>query len=254
MLPFSPASISEPTPLPIPAESWKMFDRIAPTYDALNRLLSAGIDRRWRRAVAGELPPAPRQLRLLDVATGTGDQLLELLEAAPGRFAAATGIDPAAAMLARARTKPRPRLLGAPRPQWIEGSVLDLPWDGAAFDVATMSFGIRNVADPVAGLREIRRVLVPGGRALILEFALPEQAAVRAAYLTYFRHVLPFLGGLVSGDGPAYRYLNRTVEEFPSGEDFLDWMTQAGFVRPRFHALTFGIACLYVGEVPAEAA
>lgn len=226
-----------------------MFDRIAPTYDALNRLLSAGIDRRWRRAVAGELPPTPRHLRLLDVATGTGDQLLTLLEAAPGRFASATGIDPAAAMLARARLKPPPRLLGAPRPHWLVGSVLALPWESGAFEVATMSFGIRNVSDPVAGLREIRRVLAPGGRALILEFALPEAALVRLAYLAYFRHVLPWLGGWVSGDGPAYRYLNRTVEEFPSGNNFLAWMTQAGFVRTRFHPLTFGIACLYVGEV-----
>lgn len=229
-----------------------MFDRIAPTYDALNRMLSAGIDRRWRRTVAGELPPSPPQLRLLDVATGTGDQLLTLLECAPGRFSTATGIDPAAAMLARAQKKPTPRLLGAPRPQWVEGSALDLPWAEPAFEVATMSFGIRNVADPVAGLREIRRVLVPGGRALILEFALPRQAVVRALYLTYFRHVLPFLGGLVSGDAPAYRYLNETVEAFPSGGDFLNWMVQAGFVRPRFHALTFGIACLYVGEVPTR--
>lgn len=227
-----------------------MFDRIAPTYDALNRVLSAGIDRRWRRAVADELPGSPRLLRLLDVATGTGDQLLALLEAAPGRFVEATGVDPAVAMLERAREKKLPRALGNPRPQWRAGSVLHLPWHAPSFHVATMSFGIRNVADPVAGMREIRRVLHPGGRVLILEFSLPKQALVRFAYLAYFRHLLPFLGGLVSGEPAAYQYLNKTVEAFPSGEDFLLWMREAGFERTRFHTLTFGIASLYIGDVP----
>jgi demethylmenaquinone methyltransferase/2-methoxy-6-polyprenyl-1,4-benzoquinol methylase len=234
--------------LPPKKDSWKMFNRIAPTYDSLNRVLSAGIDRSWRRKLAEELPANPRQLRLLDLATGTGDQLLMLLESAPDRFLEATGVDPAAHMLVRARRKPLPRLLGIPQPEWVEASAGALPFDDGSFDVVTMSFGIRNVPDPLAALREIRRVLSPAGRALILEFSIPSNAIVRHSYLLYFRHVLPAVGGFFSGDREAYRYLNSTVEDFPHGDAFCGLLREAGFLRTKALALTVGISTLYTAE------
>jgi demethylmenaquinone methyltransferase/2-methoxy-6-polyprenyl-1,4-benzoquinol methylase len=238
--------------LPPKSESWKMFNRIAPTYDALNRVLSAGVDRSWRRRLARELPSEPRQLRLLDLATGTGDQLLMLLEEAPDRFVSATGADPAAHMLVRAHRKKLPRCLGIPQPQWVEASADKLPFADDSQDVVTMSFGIRNVPDPLAALREIRRVLTPVGRVLILEFSLPGNALIRHSYLTYFRHVLPAIGGFFSGDRDAYRYLNTTVEDFPHGEAFCQLMTGAGFIDARAIPLTQGIASLYIAQAGKE--
>lgn len=228
--------------------SWQMFNRIAPTYDLLNRMLSAGIDRGWRRSLYASLPPAPERLDLLDLATGTGDQLLSLMEADGGRrFRSATGLDPAELMLARARTKPGGR---AENVHWIQGNACALPMAAESVDVITMSFGIRNVPEPAKCLAEIFRVLRPGGRALILEFALPRNAVVRATYLFYFRKVLPWIGGLVSGDRAAYHYLNQTVEEFPCGDAFLELMKNAGFRPTKFRELTFGIANLYSGDRP----
>jgi demethylmenaquinone methyltransferase / 2-methoxy-6-polyprenyl-1,4-benzoquinol methylase len=234
--------------LPPKKDSWKMFNRIAPTYDSLNRVLSAGVDRSWRRKLAEKLPESPGQLRLLDLATGTGDQLLTLLKAAPNRFLTATGADPAAHMLVRARRKPLPRLLGIPQPEWVEASADRLPFEDDSFDVVTMSFGIRNVPDPLAALKEIRRVLTPGGRALILEFSIPANAIVRNSYLLYFRHVLPAIGGFFSGDRDAYRYLNSTVEDFPYGEAFCSLLRDAGFAHAQATALTVGISTLYSAE------
>lgn len=229
-----------------------MFNRIAPTYDSLNRILSAGVDRSWRKALAAELPSSPPQLRLLDLATGTGDQLLALLETAPNRFASAAGADPAAHMLVRARRKPLPRLLGIPQPDWIEASADNLPFEDGSFDVVTMSFGIRNVPDPLAALREIRRVLAPSGKALILEFSIPGNALIRHSYLFYFRHVLPAIGGFFSGDRDAYRYLNTTVEDFPHGEAFCSLLREAGFESCSARELTAGISSLYTAVAPEQ--
>lgn len=242
----SPTSAS-PENLPSKSQSWQMFDRIAPTYDLLNRVLSMGIDRGWRRRVAEYLPQRPDRLDLLDLATGTGDQLFTLWQTAPGRWRSLTGTDLSENMLAEARVK-SPGRLPAELVTWRTASAQELPYDEASFDVATMSFGIRNVPEPRRALREIFRVLRPGGRALILEFSLPKFFLLRWPYLIYFRYVLPWIGGKVSGDAAAYRYLNRTVEAFPYEGAFLKWMEEAGFQKTHFVRLSGGIACLYVAD------
>jgi len=237
-----------PTDLqPAKAESWKMFNRIAGTYDLLNHLLSLGIDQRWRTRLAGQLP-AGNDLALLDLATGTGDQLISILQGNQGdRIQRAVGLDPAGEMLAHGRDKLRAAKLEA-RAALQLGDAQSLPFPDASFDAVTISFGIRNVPDAPLALREMARVLKPGGRLLVLEFSLPANAAARAFYLAYFRHVLPTIGGLISGQGAAYRYLNETVEAFPYGTAFCEWLRAAGFARTEMHPLTWGIATLYVAD------
>lgn len=225
-----------------------MFDRIAPRYDLLNRVLSAGRDVAWRKRMARHLP-ARESLRLLDVATGTADQILMLMDVAP-RIETALGIDMAEKMLEVGREKIRAR--GRERRVTLQrGDALAIPAPDASCDVCTISFGIRNVVDVVAGLREMARVLRPGGRALILEFSKPASSWFRPLYFFYLRHVLPVVGGWFSGDREAYRYLNVTIESFPSGEDFCALMREAGFVSVRAVPLSLGIASIYLGDRPA---
>jgi demethylmenaquinone methyltransferase/2-methoxy-6-polyprenyl-1,4-benzoquinol methylase len=222
-----------------------MFDRIAGRYDLLNRLLSLGRDVAWRKRMAKFLPEG-EDLRLLDVATGTADVMLFLNEASP-RIGSGVGVDMSFGMLSHGVTKVRKREL-THQFQLVRGDACGLPVRANAFDVATISFGIRNVLDVEAGLREMHRALRPGGRAMVLEFSLPGNALVRWGYLLYFRHVLPRAGGLVSGDMAAYRYLNQTVETFPYGGTFLELMGRAGFREMKALPYTFGIATLYIGD------
>ena len=228
-------------------ESWKLFNQIAPTYDFLNRLLSAGIDRHWRRKVARLLPIDEAPLRVLDLATGTGEQLLTLLAMHPDKITSATGADLSEGMLALARTKSLPTPTCA-IPNWVHASAESLPFPEESFETVTISFGIRNVENTLLGLKEIFRVLTPGGTALILEFSLPTNFFFRQAYLFYFRHLLPRIGGWVSGKKDAYRYLNTTVEDFPYGQAFLLLLQEAGFKKTRAIPLTFGIASIYIAE------
>jgi demethylmenaquinone methyltransferase/2-methoxy-6-polyprenyl-1,4-benzoquinol methylase len=222
-----------------------MFDRIAHRYDLLNRLLSFGTDVRWRKRLSQHLP-AGEQLQVLDLATGTADVLISLEKNCP-RVLRGTGVDLSFGMLSRGL--PKLRALGlAQRFRLLQGDAQRLPLPTAAYDAVTISFGIRNVLNVDAGLREMHRILKPGGRALILEFSLPGNPLFRAGYLFYFRHVLPRIGALLSGDGHAYRYLNQTVETFPYGQAFCSLMENAGFQSVRAHPLTFGIATLYQGD------
>ena len=224
---------------------WQMFDRIAHRYDLLNRLLSFGRDVAWRRRMALQLP-ARESLHLLDLATGTADVPL-FLNAESGRVAYAVGIDMSWGMLVHGREK----VIKAgveKKLALVRGDATLLPVGSGRFDVVTIAFGIRNVLDVDAALREMRRVLRPGGRALVLEFSLPASRLVRWPYLFYFRHVLPRAGGLISGDAHAYRYLNKTVETFPYGAPFCALMTGAGFTSVRAFPLTFGVATLYVAD------
>lgn len=225
--------------------AWQIFDRIAHRYDLLNRLLSFGRDVAWRRRMARILPDA-EGLRVLDLATGTADVLL-FLDAECGRVARGVGVDMSSGMLARGREKLLRANLSC-KLALVRGDATAIPVAEETFDVVTIAFGIRNVADVEAALREMRRVLCPGGRALVLEFSIPGNPIIRIPYLFYFRHVLPRIGGLISGDAAAYRYLNRTVEAFPYGEAFCALMTEAGFSRVVAQPLTFGVAALYVGE------
>ncbi len=223
-----------------------MFNRISPWYDGLNRLLSFRQDVRWRKKLA-EFLPQDQPLRILDVATGTADVPLFLLKKLP-LIEKVIGIDPARKMLTIGRKKIARNGLDAVV-TLFPGEAAWLPFADGVFDAVTISFGVRNVADVPLALREMHRVLRPGGRVLVLEFSLPEEPLFRALYLTYFRNVLPRIGALFSRNGKAYRYLNQTVETFPYGKDFLKLLDEAGFQKLKFVPLTFGIATIYSGEI-----
>lgn len=225
----------------------QLFDRIAPTYDLLNRLLSFRRDVAWRRALVKRIPH-DRPVALLDLATGTADILITAHRRVP-TIARSVGIDMSEQMLAYGRKKLE-RLDLCETIELRQGDATALDFEDAAFDVTTIAFGIRNVMDTPAALAEMLRVLKPGGQTLILEFSLPRNRAVRATYLLFFRHILPRLGGLLSGDRKAYTYLNQTVETYPYGPAFLEMLEKVGFAECTCKPLTFGIASLYSGRKP----
>jgi demethylmenaquinone methyltransferase/2-methoxy-6-polyprenyl-1,4-benzoquinol methylase len=224
---------------------WEMFDQISPTYDRVNRLMTFGLDRYWRRKV-GRFLPEREKMTILDCATGTGDQMLSLVKNHPA-IEQAIGIDLAKEMLEIGKKKAF--LLGQ-KVSFQEASALDLPFEHHCFDAVTISFGIRNVTDRMLCLHEMFRVLKPGGRAIILECSIPENRLLKALYLFYFRHLLPRLGGWISKKPAAYQYLNKTAELFPSGKVFCDLLDQAGFIKHKAHPMTFGTVSIYVGEKP----
>lgn len=239
-----PATAPTPTPgAPERAAVRSMFDRIAPRYDLLNRLLSGGTDVRWRRRAVDALALAPGA-RVLDVCTGTADLLVEFLRREPGNRG--LGVDVSGEMLALAARK-LARLGLAARSGIAQGDAERLPVASGAFDGALVAFGIRNVLDPSRALAEMRRALRSGGRAVVLEFSMPP-GPLGAAYRVYFGRVLPWIGGWISGDPGAYSYLPASVERFASPAEFGALMTGAGFARVTWRPLTAGIAHLYVGE------
>ncbi|UCC44995.1 MAG: bifunctional demethylmenaquinone methyltransferase/2-methoxy-6-polyprenyl-1,4-benzoquinol methylase UbiE [Candidatus Zixiibacteriota bacterium] len=221
-----------------------MFDRIAHRYDLLNHLLSANRDVAWRQRMADFLPQGD-SLNVLDLATGTADQLLALYNS--GRVKSGIGLDLSEKMMAIGREKIAKREL-SDRLSLQKGDAEEIPLNDESFDAVSISFGIRNVTDVNKALREMYRVLRPNGRALILEFSIPRSRLIRYWYLFYFRFIMPVIGGLVSGDDSAYRYLNETVETFPYGKDFCRLMSDAGFNDVKREELTFGIASIYCGE------
>ena len=224
----------------------EMFNDISKKYDRANRILSLGIDKGWRKMMRDALPDKTN-LRLLDLATGTADQLLSLMES--GKIGYGLGLDIAEEMVKIGQQK----VEKSPYSDLIElkvASALSIPEEAASFDCVTISFGIRNVEDPATALKEMHRVLAPSGRALILEFSLPKNLFVRTFHLLYLRHLLPTIGGMIAGKKSAYRYLNETIEAFPYGEAFTKLMEEAGFVEVEAKPLTFGIATLYIGEKP----
>lgn len=222
----------------------QMFDRIAPTYDLLNHLLSLGRDFSWRRKAVRQLD-ASRARKVLDLATGTGDMLISLLRERPD-IAEATGLDISENMLAVCREKLRKRGL-VDRARLLCADASRAPFADGTFDAATMAFGIRNTADAAVTLREIHRLLRPGGTALILEFSLPACPVMRWFYLLYLRLVVPFIGALVSGNRRAYRYLDKSIEAFQRPAEFCCLMQTAGFQEVSVVPLTFGVASIYKG-------
>lgn len=229
---------------------WQMFDQISHRYDFLNHLLSFGIDIHWRKKLIQHLPQTP-DVRLLDLATGTGDQLITIVKHAP-QVQTALGIDLSQEMIRLGQKK----IIDKPYSHQItlmKGDAMDISLNNESVDCVTMSFGIRNVEDPENCLKECHRVLTPRGRVLILEFSLPKNRLIRGFHLFYLRHVLPTIGGLISRQKKAYRYLNETIETFPCGEGFCQLLKKAGFVRVKAYPMTFGAATLYVGEkVPCQ--
>jgi demethylmenaquinone methyltransferase/2-methoxy-6-polyprenyl-1,4-benzoquinol methylase len=228
-----------------PARVAAMFDAIAARYDLLNHLLSAGLDRRWRRRAIRSLRLTGRE-RVVDVCTGTGDVALAALDARPGA-SRVIGIDFSAEMLRLGGEKMRARGEGE-RILLARGDATKLPLPSASMDAATVAFGIRNVEQPERGLAEMYRVLRPGGRLAVLEFAIPASRLVRGVYLPYFRHVLPRIGGLVSGHGSAYTYLPASVGSFIVPETMLDFLRACGFRQPSATPLSWGIVVLYTAE------
>lgn len=216
-----------------------MFDRIANRYDLLNRVLSFGRDVSWRRravAVAG----LGAGERALDVGAGTGDLAMALAAAGPsGRVVA---LDLAVKMLARARARATSPI------GLVAGSAETLPFPDGVFACVTAGFAVRNFADLARGLSEMRRVLRPGGRAVVLELALPPSGAMRAMHLFYLRRLSPLVAAALGSSVEAYRYLPASIEAFPDPDRVTAAMRDAGFADVRFERLTFGVATIHVGE------
>lgn len=222
-----------------------MFDAIAGRYDVLNHVLSAGLDRRWRRRAIRALALTGRE-RVLDLCTGTADLALAARVAHPPA-ARVIGVDFAAQMLRAGARK-----LGRRAPDGsialVRGDATRTPIAAASVDAVTIAFGIRNVEDVAAACEEIRRVLKPGGRFAILEFGIPSTRGLRAAYLWYFERVLPRIGAVVSRHDQAYTYLPASVGAFASSDEFVTILRQHGFVDVAAIPLTFGVVFLYVGR------
>jgi demethylmenaquinone methyltransferase/2-methoxy-6-polyprenyl-1,4-benzoquinol methylase len=228
-----------------PARVAAMFDAIASRYDLLNRVLSAGVDRRWRTRAVRSLQLTGGE-SVAAVCTGTADIALAVAEATPGA-ARVVGIDFSGEMLRLGATKIASRG-HAGRILLARGDATRLPLRTAAYDAATVAFGVRNVEQPERGLREMHRVLRPGGRLAILEFSIPSSALVRAVYLPYFRHVLPRIGRVVSGHGSAYAYLPASVRSFIPPATMLSLLADCGFRETKATPLTFGIVTMYTGR------
>lgn len=219
----------------------RMFAAIAESYDINNRVHSLWQDQRWRKK-AVELAEVKAADVVVDVACGTGDLALAFAAAKPARV---IGIDFTIEMLPLARAKPA---FVRRMPWFLAGDAMHLPLPDACADIVSIAFGIRNVADPAAALREFRRILRPGGRVIILEFSLPTNPLLRGVYNAYFRHVLPHTATWISGDRTgAYRYLPESVNTFIGRQQMLGLMSGAGFDNPREHPLTFGACVCYRG-------
>ena len=224
----------------------QMFDGIAPDYDRLNHLMSLGVDRSWRRRALREIVDAGRPQALLDIACGTGDFAIAIARRMhPG--SRITGLDLSEGMLRVMRQKVADAGLEA-QIDCLQGDCEALPFPDGTFDVATIAFGIRNFEHRETALREILRVLRPGGRLVILELSVPENRLLRWAYNLYFQHFVPWIGGLVSGDKAAYKYLPASVQQFPDRRAWTATMQDCGYAGVRHKAYTLGLCRLYVGE------
>ena len=222
-----------------------MFDAIAPRYDFLNHLLSAGIDTRWRRRAIASLQLRGSE-RVLDLCTGTGDLAIAAVRARPGA-ARVVGVDFAAAMLHVGREKlMRQRL--EPRVALVRGDATRIPAADRSVDAITIAFGIRNVEQVTIACAEMHRVMKPGGRLAILEFAVPTAPGLSAVYLWYLRHLLPRIGRAISRHNAAYGYLPASIGAFTAPDQFVKLLRQAGFVDVEPVRLTFGAVILYTAR------
>ena len=227
-----------------------MFSRIAGRYDVLNDLMSFGLHRLWKRdvvrlALAGRAGPA----RVLDLCCGTGD-LAFLAASAAGMGSGVVGLDFTLPMLAIARARRTPAGGSA---AFAQGDALRLPFPDASFDAVTMGYGLRNVEDPLACLREIRRVLASGGRVVVLDFGKPDHAMPRVIYGAFLRSVMPVMGWLFHGDPDTYRYIPESLARYPAQRGVRDLMEKAGLSGARYENRMLGTMGLNVGEAPVRA-
>ncbi len=221
-------------------ETKSLFNRVAEHYDLLNTLLSFGTDKSWRRRLAEEIRSSNL---VLDIATGTGEVAIEVLKRWNGCFA--IGIDPSKQMLDLAQAKLR--VAGVKKKiTLVEGVAESLPFTDGTFDAITIAFGIRNTIDPLTSLKEMNRVLKPGGRAGILEFAVPRNRLFASLYMSYIRNMFPFLGSFF-GKRNEYQYLVDSIPKFPQREIFTKLMEEAGFTVKKPIELTMGTVIIYVG-------
>jgi demethylmenaquinone methyltransferase/2-methoxy-6-polyprenyl-1,4-benzoquinol methylase len=222
----------------------EMFDRVAPRYDALNRVLSGGRDVGWRRRAIALARMGPRDVAL-GVGVGTGDLAFGLLDASDPS-ARVVGVDVSPLMLEAARRRAEGR--GERRFAALLATAGGLPFADASFDRVVAGFAVRNFSDLALGLREMRRVLRAGGRAVILELSTPLNPLVGVAYRLYFHRLSPVIAATLGGDAAAYRYLPRSVAAFPNADGVAERMRAAGFARVRYERLNLGIAAIHVGE------
>jgi len=223
----------------------QMFDGIAPSYDRLNHLMSLGVDKIWRRKALKEIVDGTQQ-QILDVACGTGDSTIAIaLKAAPG--SKITGIDISTGMMEPLMRKAAHEGVHD-RIKLLVADALDMPFPDGTFHRVTCAFGVRNFEDKSRGLEEFHRVLKPGGKAVILELSVPSKPWLRQLYDIYFMHILPWIGGMVSGNKEAYRYLPASVHAFPAPPAFCAMMEEAGFRNVRHISLSMGLCRLYTGE------
>lgn len=222
-----------------------MFDGIAPSYDKLNHVMSLNVDKLWRRHALKEIVDGTPQ-QILDVACGTGDSTIAIAAAA-GSGSRVIGADISEGMMALVMEKAAHEgVHDRIRLQVADGE--NLPYEEGTFHRVTCAFGIRNFEHKEKGLQEFYRVLRPGGKAVILELSVPRNKTVRWFYDLYFMHILPWIGGLISGNKAAYEYLPASVHAFPSPQAFCGMMTEAGFTNVRHKAFTLGLCRMYVGE------
>jgi len=223
----------------------EMFEQVAPRYDRANQILSLGIHHRWRKQLVRDTH-AVEGMSILDCATGTGD-LAFAFKRAVGRSGSVTGLDFSPRMIALAEKKTE---LASWPVNFMIGDVISLPMNGNSFDIASIAFGIRNVDDPIAGLREMARVVRPGGRVAVLEFGQPENTIFSHIYRWYSNRIIPTIGGWITGTPSSYRYLTESSASFPSGNRFVDLMKQAGvFSSIEVRPMAFKIAYSYVAIV-----
>ena len=222
----------------------KMFDNIAPDYDRLNHILSLNIDKNWRKKAVRELADEARPLNVLDVACGTGDFTIEIARKVP-HGSTVVGVDISDGMIVVGLEKLAKLGIDAA----LEVADCEaLPYEDNTFDRISVGFGVRNFEHLELGLSEMYRVLSPGGKLVILELSVPSNAFIRWCYKLYFLKILPFIGGLVSGDRSAYEYLPASVLRFPAPDKFMSIMKSAGFDVVEHRALTLGVCRMYIGK------